>query len=78
MVRGRKGSMGQSQKKPKVSRISRQKAGEPMAYFNAPNDDKKILFLPEYAVETLKKNKSRTDCQFSFAKRRLVSEDFER
>ena len=26
-----------------------------MAYFNAPNDDKKILFLPEYAVETLKK-----------------------
>ena len=55
MGRGRKGPMDQSQKKPKVSWISRERAEVPMAYFNAPNDDKKILFLSKDAVKTFKK-----------------------
>lgn len=53
MGRGRKGPIDQSQRKPKVGRISRERAGAPMSYCNAPNNDK-ILFLPEDIVDNMK------------------------
>ena len=54
MGRGRKGPTEQSQRKPKVSGIFRQRKGATMDYFNLPNVDKKIFDLPEEAVEIMK------------------------
>ena len=54
MGRGRKGLIEQSERKPKVMRSEREKAGAMMQYFYVPNTYEKKLFLPQEAVEIMK------------------------
>ena len=54
MSRGRKGLIEQSERKPKVVRSERERAGTTMSYFYVPNRDEKKIFLPEEAVEIMK------------------------
>ena len=55
MVRGRKGPMDQSERKPKLSRISEERKGAlNLFFFYAPKSEEKELFLTEEVDEIMK------------------------
>ena len=54
MGRGRKGLTEQSQRKPKVSTMFRQRKRATMDYFYVPNVVKKYIYLTKEAVEIMK------------------------
>ena len=56
MGRGRKGLTDQSERKLKYGTHKRETKAEITSFFKCvPNNDKKILFLPEEAVEAMKR-----------------------
>ena len=77
MGRGRKGLIEQSKRKTKSSR-GQSEIGTPMTHFFVPNREAKKIFLPEEAFEFMKNMNPQHLVDFSFAKRRLVRQDFRR
>ena len=70
MDRGQRGPVDQSQKKPKIGK-DKERGEMQWWHFGLPNDDKKSLFLPDDAVDAMKRMDPREVVNILLSKERL-------